>query len=112
MPQNDESALKQVLEALGIQDYELEDNDMVSPEEQLTGILRPRDIQLQGEWWKECIGPLLGYAKDGHLIALTPTKSGLGYQYRRQDGTIQRVGHLELEEALKPAPSPSPKHCH
>ena len=61
-----------------------------------------RDIQLQGEWWKECIGPLLGYAKDGHLIALTPTKSGLGYQYRRQDGTIQRVGHRELEEALKP----------
>ena len=55
LPQGDESALKQVLEALGILDYELEDNDMVSPEEQLTGILRPRgimmrDIQLQGEW--------------------------------------------------------------
>ena len=107
VPQNDESALRQVLEALGIQDYELEDNDLVTPEEQLTGILRPRgimmrDIQLQGEWWRECIGPLLGYAKDGRLIALTPTKSGLGYQYRKQDGSIRRVGHREMAEELKP----------
>ena len=31
VPQNDESALKQVLEALGIQDYELEDNDRYRP---------------------------------------------------------------------------------
>ena len=107
VPQDDESALRQVLEALGIQDYELEDNDMVSPEDQLTGILRPRgimmrDIQLQGEWWSECIGPLLGYAKDGRLIALTPTKSGLCYQYRQQDGTIRKVGHREMAEELKP----------
>jgi NHLM bacteriocin system ABC transporter ATP-binding protein len=107
VPQNDESALRQVLEALGIQDYELEENEMVTPEEQLTGILRPRgimmrDIQLQGEWWRECIGPLLGYAKDGRLIALTPTKSGLGYQYRQKDGTIRKVGHREMAEELKP----------
>lgn len=107
VPQNDESALRQVLEALGIQDYELEDNDMVTPEEQLTGILRPRgimmrDIRLRGDWWKECIGPLLGYAKDGRLIALMPTKTGLGYQYREQDGTIRKVGHREMENELKP----------
>ena len=107
VPQNDESALRQVLEALGIQDYELEDNDMVTPEEQLTGILRPRgimmrDIQLRGDWWKECIGPLLGYTKDGRLIALMPTKTGLGYQYREQDGTIRKVGHREMEKELKP----------
>ena len=38
VPQNDESALRQVLEALGITDYELEDSDILSPEEQLTGI--------------------------------------------------------------------------
>ena len=107
LPQDDESALRQVLDALGIQDYELEDNDMVTPEEQLTGILRPRgimmrDIQLQGEWWKECIGPLLGYAKDGRLIALIPTKTGLGYQYREQDGTVRKVGRREMSEELKP----------
>ena len=107
VPQNDESALRQLLEALGIVDYELEDNDMLSPEEQLTGILRPRgimmrDIQLRGDWWKECIGPLLGYTKDGRLIALMPTKTGLGYQYREQDGTIRKVGHREMEKELKP----------
>lgn len=107
VPQSDESALRQVLEALSITDYELEDDDMLSPEELLTGVLRPRgimmrDIQLTGEWWRECVGPLLGYAKDGRLVALTPTKTGLGYQYREQDGTIRQVGRREMAEELKP----------
>lgn len=107
VPQNDESALRQVLEALGVLDYEFEEDDMLSPEEQLTGILRPRgimmrDIQLTGEWWSECVGPLLGYAKDGRLVALTPTKTGLGYQYREEDGTIRQVGRREMAEELKP----------
>ena len=47
VPQNDESALRQVLEALGITDYELEENDLLTPEEQLTGILRPRGIMMR-----------------------------------------------------------------
>ena len=107
VPQDDESALRQVLEALGITDYELEDDDMLTPEEQLTGILRPRgimmrDIRLTGEWWRECVGPLLGYAKDGRLVALTPTKTGLGYQYRQQDGSIRQVGRREMADELKP----------
>ena len=107
IPQNNESALRQVLEALGITDYELEDDDLLTPEEQLTGILRPRgimmrDILLTGEWWRECVGPLLGYANDGRLVALTPTKTGLGYQYRKQDGTIQEVSRREMKEELKP----------
>jgi len=107
VPQSDESALRQMLEALGITDYEMEDDDMLSPEEQLTGILRPRgimmrDILLTGEWWRECVGPLLGYARDGRLVALTPTKTGLGYQYREQDGSIRQVGKREMAEELKP----------
>jgi NHLM bacteriocin system ABC transporter ATP-binding protein len=107
VPQNDESALRQVLEALGINDYELEDDEMLTPEEQLTGILRPRgimmrDIRLTGKWWRECVGPLLGYAKDGRLVALTPTRTGMGYQYREQDGTIRKVGFREMAEELKP----------
>lgn len=106
VPQSNESALRQVLEALGITDYELEDDDMISPEEQLTGILRPRgimmrDIRLTGEWWRECVGPLLGYAKDGRLVALTPTKTGLGYQYREQDGSVRKVGKREMADELK-----------
>ena len=107
VPQSDESALRQVLEALEITDYELEDDGMLSPEEQLTGILRPRgimmrDISLSGQWWKECVGPLLGYARDGRLVALLPTKTGLGYQYREADGTVRKVGPREMAGQLKP----------
>ena len=107
VPQNDESALRQVLEALGVTDYELEDDEMLSPEEQLTGILRPRgimmrDIHLTGEWWKECVGPLLGYARDGRLVALLPSKTGLGYQFREKDGTLKKVSRKEMAEVLKP----------
>lgn len=107
VPQNDGSALRQVLEALGVNDYELQEDNMMTPEEQLTGILRPRgimmrDIRLVGEWWRECVGPLLGYAKDGRLVALLPTKTGLGYQYREQDGTICKVNRHEMDAKLKP----------
>ena len=107
VPQNDESALRQILEALGITDYEFEDDYLQSPEEQLTGILRSRgimmrDIQLIGEWWNECVGPLLGYAKDGRLVALTPTKTGLGYQYRQKDGSIRKVAREDMGTELKP----------
>ncbi|MBO4906328.1 MAG: ATP-binding cassette domain-containing protein [Bacteroidaceae bacterium] len=104
VPQNDESALRQVLEALGVTDYELEEG--LPAEEQLTGILRPRgimmrDISLVGKWWRECVGPLLGYTKDGRLVALVPTKTGLGYHYRDQDGSMRQVGKREMKEQLK-----------
>ena len=106
VPQDDGSALRQVLEALGISDYELEDDDLMTPEEQLTGILRPRgimmrDIRLTNNWWRHCVGPLLGYAKDGRLVALIPTATGLGYKFREQDGTLVKVGHREMETKLQ-----------
>ena len=107
IPQTNQSALRQLLDALDIKDYELEESDIVSPEEQLTGILRPRGIlmrriRLTGTWWRECVGPLLGYAKDGQLLALTPTSSGLGYQYRDRNGLIRTIGQKEMEQELKP----------
>ena len=107
VPQDDVRALRQILEALNITDYELEEDDMLSPEEQLTGILRPRgimmrDVKLVGEWWKECVGPLLGYTKDGRLVALTPTRTGLGYQYRDEDGNFRKISKKEMAEVLKP----------
>ena len=106
VPQDNKSALRQVLDALGVKDYELEDN-LLTPEEQLTDILRPRGImmrriKLTGAWWRECVGPLLGYGKDGRLIALTETSIGLGYQYRLQDGTLKKVGQKEMDNDLKP----------
>ena len=45
VPQDNKSALRQVLEALGVTDYELEDN-LLTPEEQLSDILRPRGIMM------------------------------------------------------------------
>ena len=107
IPQTNQSALRQLLDALGIKDYDLEENDIFSPEEQLTGILRPRGIlmrriRLTGEWWSECVGPLLGYAKDGQLLALTPTSSGLGYHYRDHNGIIRTINKREMEHELKP----------
>lgn len=106
MPQDNNSALRQVIDALGVTDYELEDS-LLTPEEQLIGILRPRGImmrriKLTGTWWRECVGPLLGYGKDGRLVALTETSSGLGYQYRLQDGTLKKIGQKEMDNDLKP----------
>ena len=107
IPQTSQSALRQLLDALEVKDYDLEENDIVSPEEQLTGILRPRGIlmrriRLTGEWWRECVGPLLGYDKDGQLLALTPTSSGLGYHYRDHNGIIRTISKKEMEHELKP----------
>ena len=52
VPQNDSSALRQLLEAMNIKDYELEEDDLKTPEEQLVGItchglvLTTREAQL------------------------------------------------------------------
>ena len=107
VPQDDQSALRQIIDALEVKDYELDEDDMITPEELLTGILRPRGImmrriRLTGTWWRECVGPLLGYTKDGHLAALTPTSTGLGYKYKDQKGFIRTLGRQEMEDHLKP----------
>jgi NHLM bacteriocin system ABC transporter ATP-binding protein len=107
MPQNDESALKRILDALNVKDYEIDEDDMDSPEEVLTGILRPRGImmrriQITGEWWRECVDPLLGYSKDGHLVALIPTSTRLGYQFRDHTGALRHVDQQVMRDYLKP----------
>ena len=104
-PQSDTSALRQVLDALGVTDYELEENEMVKPEEQLTGILRPRGImmrtiKLADGWWRESVGPLLGHTLDGHLVALIPTNWNLGYTYRNQEGEVVRVKRRDMRQHL------------
>jgi NHLM bacteriocin system ABC transporter ATP-binding protein len=104
-PQDDTSALRQVLEALGIADYELEENEMITPEEQLTGILRPRGImmrkiRLTGQWWRESVGPLLGHTQDGRLVALIPTRWNLGYTYHNQEGENVKVRKRDMQKVL------------
>ena len=105
IPQDDQSALRQILDALNVKDYELDENDLKTPEEQLTGILRPRGImmrkiQLKGSWWKECVGPLLGHTKEGRLVTLIPTSSGLNYQYHDKQGILHQIGRQEMEQEL------------
>ncbi len=104
-PQDDHSALRQVLDALGVADYELEENEMLSPEEMLTGILRPRGImmrkiKLSGKWWRESVGPLLGHNQEGRLVALIPTSWNLGYTYRNQEGETVKVGRRDMRDVL------------
>ena len=104
-PQDDNSALRQVLDALGVTDYELEENEMLSPEEMLTGILRPRGImmrkiKLSGQWWRESVGPLLGHNRDGRLVALIPTNWNLGYTYRNQEGETIKVRKRDMRSVL------------
>lgn len=106
VPQNDSSALRQLLEAMNIKDYELEEDDLKTPEEQLVGILRPRGIMmrkiiLKGTWWRQCVGPLLGHTQDGRLVALIPTRNGLGYEYRDKQGAIQNISKHEMEHELQ-----------
>ena len=105
VPQSDESALRQLLDALGIKDYELVDDGLKTPEEQLIGVLRPRGImmrqvKLKGRWWMECVGPLLGRDHEGRLIALIPTSTGLGYEYRNKQGELHRICRKAMEEDL------------
>lgn len=104
-PQDDHSALRQVLDALGVADYELEENEMLSPEEMLTGILRPRGImmrkiKLSGKWWRESVGPLLGHNQEGRLVALIPTSWNLGYTYRNQEGETVKVSRRDMRDVL------------
>ncbi|WMJ83971.1 NHLP bacteriocin export ABC transporter permease/ATPase subunit [Oscillospiraceae bacterium LTW-04] len=44
-----------------------------------SGIMR-REVKLEGTWYKDSIGPLLGYTQDGDTIALLPKKIS-GYEY-------------------------------
>ena len=105
IPQNDQSALRQVLDALNIKNYELDEDDLKTPEEQLTGILRPRGImmrkvRLKGRWWNECVGPLLGHTQEGRLTAMIPLSNGLGYEYRDKQGTTHKIGRNDMERIL------------
>ena len=70
IPQTSQSALRQLLDALDIKDYDLEENDIVSLEEHLTAILRPRGIlmrriRLTGEWCRTSPRLCQGWSASG-----------------------------------------------
>lgn len=75
----DTDAVKSVLAALGIKDgYEWDPECLFyTKEEQLSNILNPkgimfRAVELDEQWWKSAVGPMLGYDNDGNWVALIP----------------------------------------
>lgn len=72
-------AVKAVLAALGIKDgYEWDPECIFyTKEEQLSNILIPngimfRTVELDEQWWKKAVGPMLGYDNAGNWVALIP----------------------------------------
>jgi NHLM bacteriocin system ABC transporter ATP-binding protein len=65
-------------------------NRMLSP----SGIMR-RDVSLDGAWYKDGIGAMLGHFTGGEVVALIP--AGLsGYKYMdRRDGKMVKIGKKE-----------------
>ena len=91
-------AVRDVLEALGITGgYELDEEDpLFSVEEQLARILRPhgimyRKVKLEGRWWREAQGPMLGRDKQGKWVALLPANAY---------GNVRQIRKELAEEAI------------
>ena len=114
----DSSAIRQLLAALGIEEYHLEQDEMVSQEEQFREIVSQngilvRRVKLTHRWWRCATGPMLGYDKEHNLVALMPTRLGLGYTYVNKEGEKVKVNveraKNELDESalafLKPLPN-------
>lgn len=105
--QTDHLAIRQVLKALQVTDYELEDDDVVPLEQQLSNILHAkgvmkREVQLKVGWWKEASGPLLGRTQSGHMVALLPKWTGRSYYYTDAEGKRQKVSRQRMIHDLEP----------
>ena len=106
VPQTDQLAVRQVLSALQVEDYDLEDEDVVPLEQQFSNIVHAhgimkRKVELNGGWWKVTCGPLLGRTKSGHLVALLPKWTGRSYYYTDEEGRRQTVTQQRMEHDLE-----------
>ena len=104
--QTDQLAVRQVLSALQVEDYDLEDEDVVPLEQQFSNIVHAhgimkRKVELNGGWWKVTCGPLLGRIKSGHLVALLPKWTGRSYYYTDEEGRRQTVTQQRMEHDLE-----------
>ena len=107
VPQTDNLAIRQVLEALKIVDYELEPDDVLPLEQQLHNILQAhgimtRQLRLTDGWWREASGPLLGRTRSGRLVALLPKWTGRSYRFTDEDGTQREVSRRQIKDVLMP----------
>ena len=104
-PHTDNVAIHQILQALNITEYELEDEELVSLEDQLKGIVRQygimmREVELKDGWWKESVGPMVGRNREGQLLTLLPTRSGRNYRYMGADGRWKKVSRKDMQTVL------------
>ncbi len=102
---SDGHAIKDLMRALHIDDQTLEEDDFLSPEEQLERILphyniMQRRVQLTGDWWKETTGPLLGHDREGHPVALLPARFRRTYYYTDREGRRINLSRRVMEEQL------------
>ena len=97
--------LHRLLKYLKVSDYILDDDGMLTPDEQLERILRPRGIMqrritLSGDWWHRSIGPKLGQDKDGNMLLFVPRRWLFGYKCINQNGEEKYVD-AELMKDVK-----------
>ena len=107
IPPTDHLAIRQVLEALQVIDYQLESDDVVPLEQQFFNILHAhgimkRKVQLNDRWWREASGPMLGRTPGGHLVALLPSWTGHSYYYTNAEGKRQKVTQQLTAHDLEP----------
>ena len=107
VPQTDNLAIRQVLEALKIVDYELEPDDVLPLEQQLHNILQAngimtRRLSLTDSWWREASGPMLGHTRSGRMVALLPKWTGRSYRFTDEDGTPREVSRQQMKDVLMP----------
>ena len=100
--------LHRLLKYLKVSDYILDDDGLLTPDEQLERILRPRGIMqrrisLCGDWWHRAIGPKLGQDKDGNMLLFVPRKWVFGYKCINQNGEERNVDEELMKEVKSDA---------
>ncbi|WP_195485812.1 ATP-binding cassette domain-containing protein [Parabacteroides johnsonii] len=104
---SDGDALKDILHALGVEEYTLDEDGFATPEEQLERILAAHNIMqrrvlLEGDWWKHTVGPLLGRDRQDRMVALLPDRWSRRYRYTDREGKRVAVSRRTMKERLKP----------
>ncbi len=98
-------AIKDLLNHLKIDNYSLED-DLRTPEDLLEDILvrnnvMKRQVVLEGDWWRNAVGPYLGRDREGHTVALLPLRFRRGYYYISIEGEKVVVNRKVMREKLQ-----------
>ena len=100
-PQMDQSGRKQAADAVGeiLTFYHRraeipQDTDPVTYVTEIMGI-SARTVTLEGEWYKEAIGPYLGRTVDGQMVAILPRQNHYEFYHYRYFPVLPK-DHLPL----------------